>query len=105
MLAKRIILALTLATIVAVSGSVAQAQSSGAEQSATQPAPQGGGFLDVLGQIKQAQSQCLEGSCEVTVTPVIPPGAPPVPSFRAYLTNSRGGALIGSDRTHPFGST
>jgi hypothetical protein len=49
-------------------------------------------------QIKKAQGQRLEGSWVVTVTPVVPPGVPQPPSFRAYATLARGGALIGTDR-------
>jgi len=45
----------------------------------------------------------LEGSWINTVSPILPPGVPPV-SVRTYLTFSAGGASIGSDRTKPFGS-
>ena len=45
----------------------------------------------------------LEGSWINTVSPILPPGAPPI-SFQTYLTFSAGGASIGSDRTKPFGS-
>ena len=44
----------------------------------------------------------MEGSWSVTVSPVVPPGVPPPPSFHAYATASGGGALVGSDRTRPF---
>jgi hypothetical protein len=90
------------ALIIAVSASVTRAQSSvDAERQVDQSASQGG-ILDVLGQIRQAQAQRFEGSWTVTVTPVVPPGAPQPPSFRAYGTASRGGAYFGSDRTRPF---
>ncbi len=102
MLAKRIFLTLTLAAIVAVSATVAQAQSADTDQSATQPASQGGGVLDVLEQIKQAQAQGLEGSWVVTITPVVPAGVPQPPSFRAYATLARGGAFIGTDTRRLF---
>lgn len=45
----------------------------------------------------------LEGSWINTVSPILPPGVPPV-FVRTYLTFSAGGASIGSDRTKPFGS-
>jgi hypothetical protein len=102
MLAKKIFLALTLAATVAASATVAHAQSTGTEQSANQPASQGGGVLDVLEQIKQAQAQQLEGSWVVTVTPAVPPGVPQPPSFRAYATIARGGAFIGTDTRRLF---
>ena len=38
----------------------------------------------------------------LTVTPVVPPGVPQPPSFRAHATVSRGGAYFGSGRTNPF---
>ena len=51
---------------------------------------------------KAGRSAKLEGSWALTVTPVVPPGVPPVPSFVTYLTISSGGALVGTDRTKPF---
>ena len=45
----------------------------------------------------------LEGSWINTVSPILPPGVPPV-SIRTYFTVSPGGAWLGSDRTKPFGS-
>ncbi len=45
----------------------------------------------------------LEGSWINTVSPILPPGVPPI-SFVAYVTYSEGGASIGSDRTKPFAS-
>ena len=45
----------------------------------------------------------LEGSWINTVSPILPPGAPPI-SFQTYLTFSGGGGSIGSDRTKPFAS-
>jgi hypothetical protein len=51
---------------------------------------------------KEKQSQQLEGSWDVDVTPVLPPGAPPLGPFRAHSTFSRGGTVIGSDRGRPF---
>jgi hypothetical protein len=45
----------------------------------------------------------LEGSWINTVSPILPPGVPPI-SFVAYVTYSKGGGSIGSDRTKPFAS-
>jgi hypothetical protein len=90
MIAKRIFLALTLTALVTLSATVTPAQATG------------GGILDVLEQMRQAQAQQFEGSWAVTVTPVVPPGVPQPASFRAYATVSRGGAFFGSDRTRPF---
>ena len=100
MIQRRIFLAITFAVTLIVSTAVARAQSGEPEQQTTQPASQGG-ILDVLGQIKQAQAQRLEGSWDVIVTPVVPPGVPQPPSFHAYGSFARGGAFIGSDRTRP----
>ena len=52
--------------------------------------------------LKERQSQQLEGSWEVIVTPVVPPGVPQPPSFHVYTTFSRGGGYTGSDRNRPF---
>ena len=54
------------------------------------------------GHWRELQAQRLEGSWEVIVTPVVPPGVPQPPSFHAYATFARGGGLFGSDRTRPF---
>jgi hypothetical protein len=43
----------------------------------------------------------LEGSWINTVSPILPPGVPPI-SFQTYVTVSAGGAWLGSDRTKPF---
>jgi hypothetical protein len=105
MTTRKIPLFLITALLIAISATMTRAQSSeggvDAERHTTQSASQGG-LLDVLEQIKQAQAQRFEGSWAVTVTPVVPPGAPQPPSFRAYATVSRGGAYFGSDRTRPF---
>ncbi|MGH9767578.1 MAG: hypothetical protein ACREAB_09115 [Blastocatellia bacterium] len=100
MIARRILMAFSFAVTLIVSTAVALAQSGEPEQPATQSASQGG-ILDVLEQIKQAQAQRLEGSWDVIVTPVVPPGVPQPPSFHAYGSFARGGAFIGSDRTRP----
>jgi hypothetical protein len=49
------------------------------------------------------RGQGLEGSWINTVSPILPPGSPPI-SFQTYITFSEGGGSIGSDRTRPFGS-
>jgi len=102
MTARRIYLAFTFAMTLIVSTAVARAQSGEPEQPVPQSASQGGGLLDMLEQIEQSRARQFEGSWAVTVTPVVPPGAPQPPSFRAYATVSRGGAFFGSDRTRPL---
>jgi hypothetical protein len=101
MITKRIFLALTLAAIVAISANSARAQSTDVESRTAQPTSQGG-ILDILEQIKLAQSQQLEGSWISTVTLALPPGVPSVPPFTTYGSFARGGVFIGSDRTRPF---
>lgn len=56
----------------------------------------------LLARIKELQSEKMEGSWEVAITPVVPPGVPPPSSFHAYGTFARGGAIYGSDRSRPF---
>jgi len=51
----------------------------------------------------QREGHGLEGSWINTVSPILPPGAPPI-TFTTYVTMSAGGALLGSDRTRPFAS-
>ena len=55
-------------------------------------------------ELRNSQSERFEGSWELTVSPAPPPGVTPPPPFHTYLTISRGGAAIGSDRTRPFDS-
>jgi hypothetical protein len=100
--AKRTILALTLAVVVGISATTVRAQSS--DDQAQRQGSRSGAILDDSERQKQAQSEHLEGSWAVTVTPVPPPGAPPLPDRFIYLTFARGGALIGSDRGLPFAS-
>ena len=45
----------------------------------------------------------LEGSWINTVSPILPPGVPPI-TIQTYFTVSAGGAWLGSDRTKPFAS-
>jgi len=59
----------------------------------------GGGWLERL---RELQSQQLEGSWVVTVTPVVPPGVPQPLPFRAYGTFARGGGSFSSDRNLPL---
>jgi len=105
--ARSIVFALTLAAVVTLSATDLRAQSG--EPPATQETAQGSqaAFNDYCGwlcQLKERQAQRLEGSWAYTVTPAVPPGVPPVPSFGAYQTFARGGGGIGSDRTRPFSS-
>ena len=100
--AKKSFLILILTVAVTATATAVRAQSS--DEQASKQGLQSGGILDVLEQQKQAQSQMLEGSWAVTVTPVPPPGAPPLPNRFVYLTFARGSAVIGSDRGLPFAS-
>jgi hypothetical protein len=97
---RKIIFALILAGMIAIPTATLRAQTID-EQTTDQTAAQGR-ILDVLERIKQAQAQRLEGSWVVTVTPAVPPGVPQPPSFRAYGTFARGGALIGTDTRRLF---
>jgi hypothetical protein len=45
----------------------------------------------------------LEGSWIHTVSPILPPGVPPI-TLQTYATYMKGGTSIGSDRTKPFAS-
>lgn len=99
---RKLVFALTLAVLAAVSAATLNAQSS--EEPTTDQTAAQGGDLDALEHSKPARARRLEGSWALTVTPAVPPGVPPVPPFRTYLSISRGGALVGSDRTRPFGS-
>jgi hypothetical protein len=49
------------------------------------------------------QNFSLEGSWTTAVSPILPPGAPPI-TFQTYATYIEGGTSIGSDRTKPFAS-
>jgi hypothetical protein len=103
MTARSIIFALTLAGTIAAPTATLRAQT---YQHVTQET-QAQSLEDRFGEgrlerLKEHQSQKMEGSWVVTVTPVVPPGVPKPSPFRAYATISRGGALFGSDRNRPF---
>lgn len=106
MTARKITWLLSLTLFATISATLLRAQT--AENSAenagrhTQAAAQGGGILDSLERMKEAQAQQLEGSWDAIGTPVVPPGVPQPPSFHAYSTFARGGGSFGSDRTRPF---
>ncbi len=99
--ARRIILALTMAGFIAIPVTRLPAQSSesiASDEALSIEALSQEDLREAFAQIKKAQGQRLEGSWVITVTPVVPPGVPQPPSFRAYATLARGGALIGTDR-------
>ena len=105
MIANRFVLALLCAVLLAAGSATntpAQTVETTVEQAERQTAAPGGGILDTLERIREAQSQQLEGSWDVIITPAVPPGVPQPPSFHAYSTYARGGAGTGSDRTRPF---
>ena len=108
MTAKRIMLTLTILGVIAIPAALLRVQASGSNHSAGNQGPQAvqGGLIGVIQRFKEAQAQQLEGSWSVIITPLPgPPGAPPPPPpFQVYQTYSRGGSLIGSDRTLPFTS-
>src|SRR5262245_47352614 len=104
--AGRIVLALALAGFIAIPVVRLQAQSSeniSRDEALSIETLSQEDLREAFAQIKKAQGQRLEGSWVVTVTPVVPPGVPQPPSFRAYATLARGGALIGSDRNRLAG--
>jgi len=100
MTTRRIIFALILAGMIVIPTTTLRAQTS--DEQTTDQTASFGGILDILDQIRQAQAQRLEGSWVVTITPAVPPGVPQPPSFRAYATFARGGALIGTDTRRLF---
>ena len=101
MIARKIVFALLCAVMLAVPSAGVYAQSS-TEQESAQQAAAVSNQCDWLCQLKERQAQQLEGSWDVTVTPVVPSGVPQPPSFVAHATVSRGGGYFGSDRTRPF---
>ena len=100
MTTRKIISALILAGMIVIPTATLRAQTSD-EQTIDQTASFGG-ILEILDQIRHAQAQRLEGSWVVTITPAVPPGVPQPPSFRAYGTFARGGAMIGTDTRRLF---
>ena len=90
--AKSILIALSLATVFAISTALLHAQTGAETNDQWQSEAQ-----------SESQAARLEGSWDVSVTPVVPPGVPQPPSFHAYGTFARGGAFIGSDRNRPAG--
>ncbi len=107
MIANRFVLALLCAALLTVSTVSLRAQTVEPDDVATpelraQALAAANDRCDWLCQLKETQSQSLEGSWEAIVTPVVPPGVPQPPSFHAYSTYARGGTGTGSDRTRPF---
>jgi hypothetical protein len=105
--ARRMIFALILAGFIAIPVTRLRAQSSesiSSDEALSIETLSQEDLREVSAQIKQARGQRLEGSWVVTVTPVVPPGVPQPPSFRAYASFARGGASVGSGRTTPLGS-
>ncbi len=93
-------MALTLVAVAATSAAAQYVKSS--DDSTT--GHETSGFNNESAQQRHAQARRLEGSWAITVTPVPPPGVPPLPPRHVYATFARGGAAIGSDRGLPFGS-
>jgi len=103
--ARRMIFVLTLAGMIVIPMATTRAQSSEASTNAEKETSEQrlpNVIIDLQERLRLLREQKFEGSWAATVTPVVPPGVPAVPSFQVYLTNSRGGASIGSDRTRPF---
>lgn len=100
MTTKRILFALTLAGMLAVLIAGLSVQAS--HELLLSSAAQQGGLTEVLEQLRQTQAQQFEGSWDITVTPVVPPGVPQPPNFVGHATVSRGGGYFGSDRTRPL---
>ena len=86
MIASMFILTLALAGVLCVPAGVIRAQS---DERVIEE--------QTLAKTSNSKAEKMEGSWIVTVTPAVPPGVPPPPSFRAYATCAGGGALIGSD--------
>jgi hypothetical protein len=86
MIASLFILTLALAGVLSVPAGVMRAQS---DDRVVEEQP--------LAKTSNSKAEKMEGSWIVTITPAVPPGVPPPPSFRAYATCAGGGALIGSD--------
>jgi hypothetical protein len=107
MTARKITLFLLTTLILAISANSLRAQSGEPPADANQDGAQQPSFnvgCDWLCQLRERQAQQLEGSWEMIVTPVPPPGAPPLPTRHLYVSFARGGVYIGFDRSAPFGS-
>lgn len=105
--ARRITLPLLITLMVAISITNPRAQTSEQSANGAQEAAQQDAVAQPCGwlcRLRQQQAQQLEGSWEMIVTPVPPPGAPPLPSRHLYTSFARGGVYIGFDRSAPFGS-
>jgi hypothetical protein len=100
MTVRRLLFALTLTGMIAIPTDTLRAQTS--DEQTANPAAAQGGLLGLLDHIRQERAQRLEGSWVITVTPAVPPGVPQPPSFRAYGTFARGGAMIGTDTRRLF---
>ncbi|HEX4945770.1 MAG TPA: hypothetical protein VFZ34_03875 [Blastocatellia bacterium] len=101
MTVRKLYFALIVVVIAAISVSILRAQSP--EQDSAQ-AESVNGHCGWLCQQRERQAQRLEGSWEMIVTPVPPPGAPPLPTRHLYVSFARGGVYTGFDRSAPFGS-
>ena len=102
---RRITLFLTVALLTVISAGELRAQSSheAAEDEFAVRLSQAerDTFCDALCRLNEQRAQRFEGSWDITVTPVIPPGVPQQASFVAHGTFARGGAAWGSDRNRP----
>ncbi len=102
---KRITLAcVTVLAMIAIPFCLTRAQSSGTTSRAESLAQEldtqfsGAGWLD---KVKELESEALEGSWELTITPAVPPGVPQPAAFGALGSFARGSAFNGSDRRRP----
>lgn len=99
--AKSILVAFSLLAVCAFSTLFLHAQTSQESNDQSQSDAQSES-QNSRGSWRELQAQRLEGSWEVIVTPVVPPGVPQPPSFHVYSTFARGGGYTGSDRNRPF---
>src|ERR1044071_5915458 len=86
MIATILTLTVALAAVLSIPAGVSWAQS---DELVTEK--------QILAKTADAKSERMEGAWIVTISPVVPPGVPPPPSFRAFGSCARGGAIIGSD--------
>src|SRR5262245_36031470 len=99
MTSKRILLALAVSLLMAVSTAAVRAQSSDGSTDPTQQiqGAAGGGLLDAVEQAKQAQAKAFTGSWEGIETPG--PGGPP--PFHILLTFGSDGTVVATDDGPP----